>query len=594
MGLHGVAMQKDFAATAQSQAGGRADHREGGVFDRLVGVLAGRHQLFDFRPGGDIGGEQHQSEIGAGREIAAFVVDHHGLELFCHGLQAFAQQGDGVGIQRIHLAGELETGDAVADVPQGRRAVLQDRLAAAFDVGQQDNALGTSQFMVAVVGAEIVQAAVLDAVEAAVPHLAQQRRHDDALGRQAFRQPGGAQFVDQLEGAEFPGVTKAHGLVDGGDVIGRLRHQRGGIGQRAAQHPPGIAPGPVVTGQQGLEVPRQIEVGLDLGAVLAGGQGDGLLDLAAAGPVQAIKPALAFAPGIAFGDHPVGQRLLAAIGLQGIVGRQQADHAAHHMGHQIEAHQVDQAEHPGLGKPHGLADHRVDFLDLQALFEGFDHRAGDPEHTQAIADEARPVLAGNHRFAEPEVGEAADGGDGLGTGVRAPDHFQQAHIAGRIEEMGDAEIAGEPLGQTFGQPGQRNGRGVGRHHRARLAHRLQTGIKLQLDVQLLDHRFDDPVAIGQQGEVGPGIAGRHQLCRGLAHERRRIGLQHFLHRLGGTARHHVQQHHRHPGIGDMGGDPRPHHPGADNADLFDFRRHHTASRMVAMPWPPPMHWVARA
>ena len=58
-------------------------------------------------------------------------------------------------------------------------------------------------------------------------------------------------------------------------------------------------------------------------------------------------------------------------------------------------------------------------------------------------------------------------------------------------------------------------------------------------------------------------------------------------------RHDVQQHHRDAGVGDVGGDTGAHHPGADDGDLLDAV-HPTASRMVAMPWPPPMHWVAKA
>ena len=40
--------------------------------------------------------------------------------------------------------------------------------------------------------------------------------------------------------------------------------------------------------------------------------------------------------------------------------------------------------------------------------------------------------------------------------------------------------------------------------------------------------------------------------------------------------------------------PAPHHACADDADLADRGGHHARSRRVAMPWPPPMHWVASA
>ena len=46
------------------------------------------------------------------------------------------------------------------------------------------------------------------------------------------------------------------------------------------------------------------------------------------------------------------------------------------------------------------------------------------------------------------------------------------------------------------------------------------------------------------------------------------------------------------GIGDVGGDGAAHQAGADDGGLLD--RHQAASSTVEMPWPPPMHWVARA
>ncbi|MEI9984975.1 MAG: hypothetical protein WDN69_18270 [Aliidongia sp.] len=64
-------------------------------------------------------------------------------------------------------------------------------------------------------------------------------------------------------------------------------------------------------------------------------------------------------------------------------------------------------------------------------------------------------------------------------------------------------------------------------------------------------------------------------------------------RFVATLRHDVQQDDRDAGIGDMGGDAAAHHAGAEYGGFLD-RHDQTASRMVAMPWPPPMHCVASA
>ena len=45
----------------------------------------------------------------------------------------------------------------------------------------------------------------------------------------------------------------------------------------------------------------------------------------------------------------------------------------------------------------------------------------------------------------------------------------------------------------------------------------------------------------------------------------------------------IEQQHRDTGIGDLCGDPRAHHAGADHADLANSVGHHARSSTVAMP-----------
>ena len=51
-------------------------------------------------------------------------------------------------------------------------------------------------------------------------------------------------------------------------------------------------------------------------------------------------------------------------------------------------------------------------------------------------------------------------------------------------------------------------------------------------------------------------------------------------------RHDIQQIYRDSGVSDMGGDAGAHHAGTDDRDFLDV--HEIASRIVAMPCPPPM------
>src|SRR5271166_1777357 len=166
--------------------------------------------------------------------------------------------------------------------------------------------------------------------------------------------------------------------------------------------------------------------------------------------------------------------------------------------------------------------------------------------------------------------------------------------------MGDHEIFRKTLGQAFRQGGERDRRGVGRHHASSFTHSFDFRVERLLDVEALDHRLDDPVAIGEETEMIFDVACGHEFGGGLAHEGRRIGLEQFRHRAFGDGAavwiilgDDVEEQDRDAGVGDMGGDARAHHAGADDGYFFDVA-HHTASRTVAMPWPPPMHWVASA
>ena len=58
MRLNGIGVEADLAAPAQRHAKGRSDDGEGGVFQRLKGLLAARDQLVDFPPSGDVDREQ--------------------------------------------------------------------------------------------------------------------------------------------------------------------------------------------------------------------------------------------------------------------------------------------------------------------------------------------------------------------------------------------------------------------------------------------------------------------------------------------------------------------------------------------------------
>ena len=198
--------------------------------------------------------------------------------------------------------------------------------------------------------------------------------------------------------------------------------------------------------------------------------------------------------------------------------------------------QIEQPEDAGLGRADRTAHDRVRFLDGEAEIERRRDSRLHPIDADAVGDEAGRVLGVDDRLAQHDVAEGGDLLDRLGTRLRSADHFEQAHVARRIEEMRDAEILREAVRQAGGQLRQRNGRGVGRDDRALLPLGVELAIEVLLEVDALDDRLDDPVDIGELPEIVLDIAGRDQLGRSLGHQRRRIGLQQLVDRALGDRR----------------------------------------------------------
>ena len=119
---------------------GAPTDREGRVFEPAIDLLPLDDQILDEAPQADIEREQRQPQIGAEREVGRVVVDYQGTVPRRHQLDRRRQQVQAVGIERVLLGGELEAQGAVAEVPQGGRAVGEEGAGAALDVGEPERA----------------------------------------------------------------------------------------------------------------------------------------------------------------------------------------------------------------------------------------------------------------------------------------------------------------------------------------------------------------------------------------------------------------------------------------------------------------------
>ena len=86
-------------------------------------------------------------------------------------------------------------------------------------------------------------------------------------------------------------------------------------------------------------------------------------------------------------------------------------------------------------------------------------------------------------------------GHGLVGGGQRPDHLDQRHHRGRVEEVDAADLVG-PAG-LHGQLDDRQGGGVGGQDGAVGGDPVELVEQLLLDGQVLDHRLDDQVDVLQ-------------------------------------------------------------------------------------------------
>jgi hypothetical protein len=112
------------------------------------------------------------------------------------------------------------------------------------------------------------------------------------------------------------------------------------------------------------------------------------------------------------------------------------------------------------------------------------------------------------------------------------------------------------------------------YDRVRLADRVEPLVKVFLDIQPLDHRFGDPVAIGELFEIVACIAEMNEVLRFLADQARLIRVAQafetaFGQRIGVIIARQVQQPDFDAGVRYLSGDTRPHGAGADYRYFFN-------------------------
>ena len=182
----------------------------------------------------------------------------------------------------------------------------------------------------------------------------------------------------------------------------------------------------------------------------------------------------------------------------------------------------------------------------------------------------------------------------LGIGVVAGHHFEQTHVADRIEEVGDHEMASKVVTSPLGHIGHGEPRSVGRHNAARSPVFFDHLENLAFDVESFHDDFHDPVALAQLLSVVFVVAGGDELEEILAVQQgrsrladgRQTGQRKSISNRGiveGPARRlllrgqlgggDIEEIGRDAGIGEVGGNALSHDTCPENRNPFDRDTH---------------------
>ena len=145
-----------------------------------------------------------------------------------------------------------------------------------------------------------------------------------------------------------------------------------------------------------------------------------------------------------------------------------------------------------------------------------------------------------------------------------------------------AEIGAEALGD--GMHGK--AAGVGGDDGSGLADGIDLAQQGAFEVEILDHGFDDPVALGEQRKMILEVSGGDQAGKARLHEGRGLGLADRIQagfgnavadggrRIGGGVRRNdIEQVGTHPGVGQVRGDAGTHGSRAEDGNFLNSFQH---------------------
>ena len=417
-------MQRDLASASQRLRERRNHHRLGRVLQRHVHLLETIHRLVQLFPLAFLRTQQHHHQVRAHREIVALIGDHQRLEVALRFVEARVHHGDVVGAQRIHLAVELDTKYAIAQIHQRRSGVLLHNLARAPKIVQRDHSRPLIQRLVAilheieVLGMRMSFAfyETIKRLRSVTQHFANAARQRPAFGFHPLGRLLKAERVPKLERPQFMRIAPAHRPVDLHNAVRNFRNPLGRIEERIAKQPPQKTAGAIVGLHQGAQTLTQI---LDRFRRLHGRKTHfrrrmifqrlpiDHLELALGSRAGFLIETL---PRLLAQPLPLQHHFLIRRGKKAVpptVLRHGVVQVLAHVRPHVQPDQIEQPETGAIRQTDQRPGKSVHFLDgVIALQHGRLHRASE-KASDAVGDEIRRILARYDALAKPAIREAA-------------------------------------------------------------------------------------------------------------------------------------------------------------------------------------------
>ena len=243
----------------------------------------------------------------------------------------------------------------------------------------------------------------------------------------------------------------------------------------------------------------------------------------------------------------------------------------------VQTAQIGGANRGAARPANDRAGQCIDDIGCQAQIHHLADRFVHAVDTDTVRHESGHVFGHNNTLAQNLVAETRDVHDHLRVGCGCWNHLEQFQVARRVEKVRANKTAFEICAATLDLQVHWNAARVAAHNRCLRDERFDLCPERLFDLQPLEDRLENPIAIAQFFQVILEISNLNQFGATWVHERGRTGFQGLLEasfrKLIAVFRvwqNNVQEQDGNSGIGKVGGNGGSHRARANNGGFTDF------------------------